>query len=332
MLFVDNRDVTDAYLNLALEEYVLRNRMGDDDLLLFYVNAPAIIIGRNQNTIEEINPDVVAEKGIRVVRRISGGGAVYHDLGNLNFSFMTRDVGNRFNRYEKFNGPVVDVLRTLGVAAEIGGRNDILVGGRKISGNAQFATPDRMFSHGTLLLDSNLDDVTAALRPRPGKVESKGVKSIRSRVANISEFLAAPLDVIELRERILEGIFGTRDRARIPTLALGDADWAGVRELHDRKYGTWKWNYGENPPSNVQRAKRFPVGEIDARLDVQEGRLAGVRIFGDFMGRKDVGELEARLVGLPYTREAVVEALEGVEVSEYFGEVSGDEVIALIAP
>lgn len=332
MLFVDNRGVTDAHLNLALEEYVLRHRMGEDDLLLFYVNAPAIIIGRNQNTIEEIAPDVVAEKGIRVVRRISGGGAVYHDLGNLNFSFMTRDVGNRFNRYEKFNGPVVDVLRALGVPAEIGGRNDILAGGRKISGNAQFATPDRMFSHGTLLLDSNLDDVTAALRPRPGKVESKGVKSIRSRVANISEFLGAPLGVDELRERILEGIFGTRDRGKIPTLALGDADWDAVRELHDRKYGTWKWNYGENPPSNVQRAKRFPVGEIDARLDVQEGHLAGVRIFGDFMGRRDVGELESRLVGIPYTRDAVVAALDGVEMSEYFGDVSSEEVVALIAP
>ncbi|HXT49345.1 MAG TPA: lipoate--protein ligase, partial [Gemmatimonadaceae bacterium] len=189
MLFVDNRDVTDARLNLALEEHVLRNAMADDDLLLFYVNSPAIIIGRNQNTIEEINSDVVAARGIQVVRRVSGGGAVYHDLGNLNFSFMTRDVHARFNRYDLFNRPVVDVLEELGVPAEIGGRNDILAGGRKISGNAQFATAGRMFSHGTLLLDSNLDDVTAALRPKPGKVESKGVKSIRSRVANISEFL-----------------------------------------------------------------------------------------------------------------------------------------------
>ena len=131
-------------------------------------------------------------RGIRVVRRVSGGGAVYHDLGNLNFSFMTRDVNARFNRYDLFNKPVVEVLRELGVPAEIGGRNDILAGGRKISGNAQFATAGRMFSHGTLLLDSNLDDVTAALRPKPGKVESKGVKSMRSRVANISEFLREP--------------------------------------------------------------------------------------------------------------------------------------------
>src|SRR6478672_2045360 len=218
MLYVDNDGITDAYLNLALEEYVLRHKMGDDDILLFYVNAPAIIIGRNQNTIEEINPDVVEERGIRVVRRISGGGAVYHDLGNLNFSFMTRDVRGRFNRYDQFNGPVVEVLKALGVPAEIGGRNDILAGGRKISGNAQFATPKRRFSHGTLLLDSDLDAVTAALRPKPGTVESKDVKSIRSRVANISEFLGAPVDVTELRERIVERIFGTRDRARIPQI------------------------------------------------------------------------------------------------------------------
>jgi len=189
MLFVDNGGITDARLNLALEEHILRTRVADDDLLLFYVNAPAIIIGRNQNTIEEINSDVVDARGIRVVRRISGGGAVYHDLGNLNFSFMTRDVNARFNRYDLFNKPVVEVLRELGVPAELGGRNDILADGRKISGNAQFATAGRMFSHGTLLLDSNLDDVTAALKPKPGKLESRGVKSIRSRVANISEFL-----------------------------------------------------------------------------------------------------------------------------------------------
>ena len=172
MLYVDNGGITDARLNLALEEHVLRNRIESDDLLLFYINAPAIIIGRNQNTIEEINADVVNDRGIRVVRRISGGGAVYHDLGNLNFSFMTRAVSARFNRYDLFNEPVVEVLRALGVPAEIGGRNDILAEGRKISGNAQFASAGRMFSHGTLLLDSNLDDVTAALRPKPGKVES----------------------------------------------------------------------------------------------------------------------------------------------------------------
>jgi lipoate-protein ligase A len=332
MLYVDNAGVTDAHLNLALEEHVLRNRMGDDDLLLFYVNAPAIIIGRNQNTIEEINSDVVAERGIRVVRRVSGGGAVYHDLGNLNFSFMTRDVHNRFNRYDRFNGPVVDVLRDLGVPAEIGGRNDIIADGRKISGNAQFATPDRMLSHGTLLLDTNLDDVTAALRPKPGKVESKGVKSIRSRVANISEFLSTPIAVDELRERLLERIFGTRDRTLIPTLALSDGDWQAAQELLGRKYGTAAWNYGENPASNIQRDRRFPGGEIDVRLDVKEGRIAGIRIFGDFMGRRDVDELEARLAGVLYERDTMIAALADVDLSEFFTGIERDDVLSLLCP
>jgi lipoate-protein ligase A len=332
MLFVDNGGQTDAHLNLALEEYVLRHRMGAEDLLLFYVNAPAIIIGRNQNTVEEIAEEVVEARGIRVVRRISGGGAVYHDLGNLNFSFMTRDVSGRFNRYETFNRPVVEVLQALGVPAEIGGRNDILAGGRKISGNAQFASTDRMLSHGTLLLDSNLDDVTAALRPKPGKVESKGVKSVRSRVANISEFLAAPISVDELRERILERLFGTRDRARIPTVPLDDADWRKVEALRAEKYGTWDWNYGENPPSNVQRTRRFPAGEIDARFDIQDGHIRSVRIFGDYMGRVDVGELEARLRGLPYTRDAVAAALDVGEVEDYFGKITRDEVLEVLCP
>ena len=332
MLFVDNRGITDARVNLALEEYVFRHKPTEDDVLLFYVNAPAIIIGRNQNTIEEINADVVDARGIRVVRRVSGGGAVYHDLGNLNFSVMTPQVSGRFNRYDHFTQPVTDVLRDLGVPAELSGRNDILAGGRKISGNAQFARPDRMFSHGTLLFDSNLDEVTAALNPKPGKVESKGVKSIRSRVANISEFLREPITVDELRERIIERIFGTRDRARIPTIELDDADWAAVHQLVATRYGAWSWNYGENPASNVQRARRFPSGEIDVRLDVQHGRIVSARIFGDFMGREDVAVLEGRLVGAPYDRLSVAAALDGLDVSDYVGDVARDDVLELIGP
>jgi lipoate-protein ligase A len=332
MLFVDNGGVTDAHYNLALEEYVLRNKLGQEDALLFYVNEPAIIIGRNQNTIEEIDPDVVAAREIRVVRRVSGGGAVYHDLGNLNFSFMTRDVSGRFNRYDKFNGPVVEVLRSLGVPAEIGGRNDILVEGRKISGNAQFATHDRMFSHGTLLLDSDLDHITAALRPRPGKVESKGMKSIRSRVANIREFLGAPLDVEELRDLILERIFGTRDRSRIPSIPLDDADHRAIAELLEKKYRTWEWNYGQNPPANVERSHRFPAGEIDVRLFIEDGRIRSIRIFGDFMGQRDVHAIEERLLGLPYDAPAITDALSDLDLSLYFGAIPADEAMRLVKP
>lgn len=332
MLYVDNGGITDARLNLALEEHVLRNKLEQDDLLLFYVNAPAIIIGRNQNTIEEINPEVVDARGIRVVRRVSGGGAVYHDLGNLCFSFMTRDVNARFNRYDLFNKPVVEVLRELGVPAEIGGRNDIIADGRKISGNAQFATAGKMFSHGTLLLDSNLDDVAAALRPRPGKVESKGVKSVRSRVANISEFLNEPITVIELRDRIIDRIFGTRDLAAVPSLHIDPADWQAAHNLVERRYGNWSWNYGENPPSNVQRVQRFPAGEIDLRLDVHGGIITGAKFFGDFMGRTEVRELEARLLGVNYERTAIALAIMDVDLRQYFGDIAYDDILAILTP
>ena len=330
MLFVDNQGITDARVNLALEEHVLREKVTDEDCVLFYINAPAIIIGRNQNTIEEIDPDVVAARGITVVRRISGGGAVYHDLGNLNFSFMTPAVSHRFSRYDAFTRPVIATLRELGVPAELGGRNDILADGRKISGNAQFATPDRMFSHGTLLFDSNLDDVTAALRPKPGKVESKGIKSIRSRVANIRDFVREPITVEELRERVIEAIFGTRDRARIPSVEITPADWQAVHALVERKYGAWAWNYGEDPPYNVQRAQRFPAGELDVRIDVQKGRIEALRVFGDFMGRRDVAELEAHLRGLPYDRPAVADAIASLDVGSYFGDISADDVVRAI--
>lgn len=332
MRFVDNHNSTNPYQNLALEEYVLRNRMDDDDLLLFYVNEPSIIIGRNQNTIEEIASEVVEERGIHVVRRVSGGGAVYHDRGNLNFSFMTRDVHGRFNRYDDFNGPVMEVLRAAGVPAELSGRNDIIADGRKISGNAQFATPDRMLSHGTLLFDSNLDDVTAALRPKAGKVESKGVKSIRSRVANISEFTGSAIDVDELKNRILQRIFGTRDRAMIPTLSMDVSDWQAVRALQSQKYETWDWNYGQNPASNLQRAQRFAGGEIDVRYDIQDGRIAGVRIFGDFLGQHEVSELERLLLGLPFDIESVGPVLDQAAERNYFGAISTDEVRSVLAP
>lgn len=326
VLYVDNRGITDPRINLALEEYVLRNRLEGEQLLLFYVNAPSIIIGRNQNTIEEINPPFIESRGIHVVRRISGGGAVYHDLGNLNFSFISPYAPGYFNNYAAFTGPVIDVLRDLGVPAALGGRNDILADGRKISGNAQFARPDRMFSHGTLLFDSNLDDVTAALNVKPGKIESKGVKSVRSRVANITEFLREPISVAELQERILDRIFPGGAR---PTLELTDTDWAAVGELVATKYGAWEWNYGESPRANVQRAQRFPAGEIDIRLDVQQGRIEGVRVFGDFMGREDVAEIEQRLQGVRYDRASVARALADLDLGDYFGDVTRDAVIGV---
>src|SRR5699024_3265711 len=159
----------------------------------FYVNEPSIIVGKNQNSVEEINTDYVDENNIKVVRRLSGGGAVYHDLGNLNFSFITKDDGDSFHDFQKFTQHVVEALNTIGEPAEVIGRNDLQSEGRKFSGNAQFSTKGRMFSHGTLMLDSELEHIVSALNVKKEKIESKGIKSIRSRVTNISEYLDEPI-------------------------------------------------------------------------------------------------------------------------------------------
>lgn len=329
MYFIDNKGITDPRINLAIEEYVLKNMdIEKEDFLLFYINQPSIIIGKNQNTIEEINTDYVEDNGVIVVRRLSGGGAVYHDLGNLNFSFLTKDDGNSFHNYKKFTQPVVDALAKLGVDAELSGRNDILAEGRKVSGNAQFSTKGRMFSHGTLMFDTEIDAVVSALKVKKDKIESKGIKSVRSRVANISEFLKEPMTIEEFRMEILKSIFGGEEQ--IQYYDLTEQDWANIHKLSEERYQKWEWNYGKSPRFNIQKQHRFPSGSIDIRLEVNKGIIEEAKIFGDFFGVGDVAEVEGLLVGAKYDRTAISEALQQIDIQKYFGGVSKEEFLQLI--
>lgn len=328
MIFIENEDTTDPRINLALEEYALRNFGENEDYLLFYINEPSIIIGRNQNTLEEINDKYVRENNIHVVRRASGGGAVYHDQGNLNFSFITNYKKENLNNFKKFTKPVIHVLQKMGVEAEMRGRNDLLVDNRKISGNAQFSTGKRMFSHGTLLFDSDLDEVTRALDVKMSKIESKGHKSVRSRVANISEFINEDIDVYEFRSRLLHGLF--EERETFERYRLTDVEWVKVHELKDEKYGNWDWNFGSSPKFNIQRSKRFSVGEIDLRLDVEKGYIENMKIYGDFFGVAPVGDVEDRLQGIRYQPDALEQVISDIELEQYFGKISRNDFLKLI--
>ncbi len=316
MLFVDNDNIHDPALNLALEEYLQRNARGNEDLLLFYINAPSIIIGRHQNTIEEINQDYVEQRGIQVVRRLSGGGAVYHDLGNLNFSFITEARPENFHNFKLFTEPVVRALAGLGVTAELSGRNDLLINGRKISGNAQYISKGRMVSHGTLLFNSDLEHVGEALNVKTEKITSKGIKSVRSRVTNISEFLAEPMPIEAFRTILLKQIFAGSDP--VPQLALRADDWNAVGRLADERYRSWEWNFGHSPDFNVEKLQRFPGGEIDARLEVQQGVIRSVKFYGDFFAEVEPDGLERRLVGVRYTREDILDALQHEAIGRFF--------------
>lgn len=292
MKFIDNKGITDPRVNLALEEYMLENFGEKDTYLLFYINEPSIIIGRNQNTVEEINTEYVDNNGIKVVRRLSGGGAVYHDLENLNFSFITKDDGESFHNFAKFTKPLVDVLNELGVPAELKGRNDLVVEGRKISGNAMYSTKGRMFSHGTLMFDSEIENVVKALNVNKAKIESKGIKSIRSRVANISEFLDEKISMEEFKERILKHVFEVEDVKDVPRYELTDEDWKNVYKISEERYQKWEWNYGKSPAFNVQESHKFDSGLLDVRLDVKKGVIENCIIYGDFFGLGDVSVLE----------------------------------------
>lgn len=329
LIYIDNEGITDPHTNLAIEEYALRHLNPSYTYLLFYVNEPSIIIGRNQNTLEEINHRYVKERGIHVVRRLSGGGAVYHDAGNLNFSFITDYRQDRLHNFELFTRPVAGVLQSMGVNAELQGRNDIVVDGRKISGNAQFSTTRRMFSHGTLLLNSDLSEVTRALNPKPTKIESKGHKSVRSRVANIAEYAEQEVDVATFQRRILEGIFSEHD---IPTYRLTPRDWQAVHRIRDTRYGLWDWNIGSAPNFNYQNSRRFPFGEVDIRLDISRGYIREAGIFGDFLKGASTDHITSTLVGAPYDPEALQLRLATVDLQTLFPGVTVADFTALLHP
>ncbi|WP_106498076.1 lipoate--protein ligase [Lentibacillus sp. Marseille-P4043] len=330
MKFIDNKGITDASINLALEEYILQNFGEKDTYLLFYINSPSIIIGRNQNTVEEINTNYVDENGIKVVRRLSGGGAVYHDEGNLNFSFITKDDGDSFQNFAKFTQPVVEALNKIGVPAELKGRNDLAADGRKISGNAMFSTKGRMFSHGTLMLDSEIENVVSALNVKQEKIESKGIKSIRSRVANISEFLDEKITMDEFKELILRYIFDVEDVKDVPRYELTEEDWENVYQISKERYQNWDWNFGKSPSFNVQASHKFPAGLVDIRLDVKKGIIENCKIYGDFFGIGEVSEVEKKLIGVRHERKAIEEALADVDVPHYLGKITKEDFINLL--
>ena len=227
MILIHNHNNYDPRLNLALEEFILRDRK-EGDYLILYINEPSVIIGKHQNVMEEVGLRFVEEQGIPVVRRISGGGAVYHDLGNLNFSVITDHTPERHNNYESFLAPVISTLHTLGVESRLNNRNSLVLNdGRKFSGNAQFASRGRMVSHGTLLFNSNLDALAIALQPDALPLESRAVQSIRSHVVNLESVLESVISIEAFQQNIQQGFL--QDELRVEDLTT--TEWSRWKNL-----------------------------------------------------------------------------------------------------
>ena len=333
MYFVDNQNNYDASVNIALETYLVENRLVDEPILLFYINEPSIIIGRNQNTIEEVNQAYVEEKGITVVRRMSGGGAVYHDLGNFSFCFIKDDDGS-FRDFASFTKPVIEALHKMGAtSAELQGRNDLLIDGRKFSGNAMYAKNGRMTAHGTIMFKSDLEEVTRALKPNKAKIESKGIKSVRSRVTNIEPYVDEQyknLSTEEFRDLILLEIFGVEKREDVKEYHLTEEDWQKVYAIREERFGNWDWNYGKSPAFDIKESHKFPFGLVDFRFNVKGGKIVEARIFGDFFGLGDIQDVEQQLIGVKYDRASMSEVLKNIDVNKYFGNVTADDLVGML--
>ena len=325
MLFIRSDSVDPRY-NLALEEYIMMEIAGEEPVVRLWQNRPSVIIGRYQNTVEEINADYIEKHGIHVVRRLTGGGAVYHDLGNLNYTFAGQKNTGAID-FREFTKPVINLLNKLGLPAELSGRNDMTIEGRKFSGNAQFIARGKVLHHGTLLYESRLEDVQSALAVRGDKFESKGIKSVRSRVCNLTDFMAEKIPLNRFSELLLQEL-GQGHSLR--EYGLTDRDRAAVQLLVEQRYGTWEWNYGASPKFNQEKRRRFPWGELVVRLQVEGGVIRECTISGDFFSNADMEGLTSVLPGARHCREDVVKSLAGIDFAEFFPDLNKDDFIEII--
>lgn len=303
-----------CYQNIASEEYYLSHF--DEDIFYLYINSPCIVVGNNQNTYSEINQKYVQEHGIDVVRRLSGGGAVYHDHGNLNYGFITKNTGQSIDDiFRELTRPILKVLQDLGADARFSGRNDLVIDGKKISGIAQYHTAEKTLLHGTLLFSSDLAKLSACLNADPRKFEDKSVKSIQSRVSNIRPFLSKQIDIEEFSSIIMESIMKMFPGSSM--YELTEQDKAAIEKLANTKYATWEWVYGNSPEFTYQKTIKYEKGIVHIGLNVSSGIIQEISIQGDFFGKKNIEQLKKLLTNISYKYNSIESALAEIDLSDY---------------
>lgn len=288
VILVDNRNSTNPYLNLALEEYLIRNTdCTAQELLLLYINEPCIVLGKNQSIYKEVNFEYLRNGRLKLCRRISGGGTVYQDEGNLSFCFISQFTEQKINNYEWFNKPVIAALKAIGVEAEMDARNSIICKGKKISGNAQFTNRKNIISHGTLLFNANLDMLRSSLKPNEFKVESRAVESVSNSVRNIDTETSTVKTIAELKAHLIKELGATGQ------LQLTEAAWAAIEQSATEKFSSYEWIYGRSPLTKIDKG--------DLQIEVEDGKIR------ELLGPK-AGALHA-LIGTRYEHTALKEAL-----------------------
>ncbi len=321
---------TDPAFNLAVEEYFMKRTDLKDDLFMLWRNEPAVVIGKNQNIYRELNLDYVREHGIWTVRRLSGGGAVYHDLGNLNFTMIRSEDSFRKNDFSCFLEPVIKALRDIGVPADFSGRNDLTAGGKKISGNAQYFWRNRILHHGTLLFDSDLAVLSRALMPGPVKFTSKGVTSVRSRVGNIASFLPKEMDIGRFQE-LVEHAYQREYCRELRRRGILAEERDEIEKLAEKKYRTWEWTYGASPEMDLWNEMKFESGMISLYVKIKDAVIEDICLQGDFFELKPVSELEGQFLGIPWRKETVAGKVQEIECEKYIRQLTSRDLQRLFA-
>jgi len=309
MIFIENNNL-DPALNHAIELFVLDHY--DDDIFMLWRNRPCILIGRYQNVHLEVDLSYTEKKGLDVVRRMSGGGAIYCDEENMQYTFITKQTSIE-NSFRKFASPVVNALRSLNLDAEFTGRNDILLDGAKVSGNAQFHRNGKIVHHGTLLFKANAENLTHALKVREVKFKGKAVQSVASRIGFISSYVN--MNVLEFKAYIEEFIkkeYGISEVTR-----LQNADMTECEKIKSEIFARREWNYGDGSARSLRHSDKYPCGLVEVSVEVKDGKIADMSIEGDFFSELGVAPLCEMLKGVIPSVSALQVALSSVPLDRY---------------
>ncbi len=324
MLCIKHRS-TDPYFNIATDEFIFKHLK--EDCFMLWQNDNAIIVGKHQNTLAEINLDYVKEHDIKVVRRLSGGGAVYHDMGNLNFTFTrSSDRDDDLVDFKRYTAPIIAVLQEMGVNAEFSGRNDIMIEGKKFSGNAEHVFKNKVMHHGTLLFSSNMPNISGALKINPLKYKDRAVKSIPKRVTNIQDHLKEPMTVEQFADRIMDYIIQNYEDCK--PYEFSDEDLKMIESIKKEKYETWDWNYGYSPNYDFKQGVKTSGGLLEMNLNVSNGIIQEVKIQGDFFHIRDINDIEEALANTPHEEAKIREKLAPFNFKDYFKDISVDDLVA----
>lgn len=322
MIYI-NSNSTSPYFNFALEEYLLTKKdLPEDKIFLFWRTSPTVMVGRYQNTYNEINEKYIKENNINVVRRNSGGGAIYTDNGAWQFTFIDKNYKEDSISFEKFTRPIIEALKRENIDASFNSRNDLLINNKKFSGNAQYRKNNAILHHGSILFNTDIKSMVESLTVAEDKIIAKGIKSVRERVINVSEVMKDDISSEDFKDIMLNSLLKNST-----TYTLTEKDLEKINKIKEEKFESWDWNYGKNPLFNINKCKRFEGGRVDFKLDIKNGIIKNCCIEGDFFANKDISTLERALLNCKYMKDDINNVLEKIKVENYFHKITKDNLL-----